>query len=109
MERRLASWKTLYLSKDSSLTLTKSFLSSNLPMYYLFLFLILVGVANHIEKLQRKILWDGINDEFKLHLASWSKICTPHSTSDLGLEPNYFSPSSLWKWLWHFATRKEAL
>jgi hypothetical protein len=52
MECRLAGWKMLYLSKSGRLTLIKSILS-NLPTYYMSLFLILVGVANHIEQLQR--------------------------------------------------------
>ena len=45
MEKRLAGWKSLYLSKGSRLMLIKSTFS-NLPTYYLSLFPILVGVAN---------------------------------------------------------------
>ncbi len=52
MERRLAGWKRLYLSKEGRLTLIESTLP-NLPTYYLLLFLIPIGVANRIEKLQR--------------------------------------------------------
>jgi hypothetical protein len=43
------------------MTLLKSILS-NLPMYYLSLFPIPVGVANQLDKLQRDFLWDGIGD-----------------------------------------------
>jgi hypothetical protein len=64
MERRLAGWKILYLSKGGRLTLIKSTLS-NLPTYYLSLFPIPVGVANCIEKLHRDFLWGGIGNEFK--------------------------------------------
>jgi hypothetical protein len=44
VERRLASWKKLYLSKGGRLTLIKSTLS-NIPTYYLSLFSIPLSVA----------------------------------------------------------------
>ena len=50
MERKLAGWKRLYLSKGGRVTLIKSTLS-NLPTYFLSLFPILASVANRIEKL----------------------------------------------------------
>ena len=52
MERRLAGWKRLYLSKGCRFTLIKSTLS-NLPTYFLSLFPIPTSVAKRIEKLQR--------------------------------------------------------
>ena len=54
-ERRLASWKKLYLSKGGRLTLIKSTLSS-LPTYFLSPFTVPTSVANKIEKLQRDFL-----------------------------------------------------
>ena len=45
MERRLAGWKHLYLSKGRRVTLIKSTLS-NLPTYFLSLFPIPIAVAN---------------------------------------------------------------
>ena len=56
IERKLAGWKKLYLSKVGRLMLLKSTLS-NLPTYYLSLFTIPTHVANRIEKLQRNFLW----------------------------------------------------
>jgi hypothetical protein len=76
IEGQLASWKMLYLSKGGSLTLIESTLC-NLLNYYLFPFAIPVGISNRIEKLQRDFLWGGVGDEFKFHLLSWSKICSP--------------------------------
>jgi hypothetical protein len=52
VERRLASWKKLYLSKGARVTLIHSTLSSILT-YYLSLFPIPVGVAKKLERLQR--------------------------------------------------------
>ena len=56
IERRLAGWKHLYLSKGGRVTLIKSTLS-NLPTYFLSLFPIPATVANRIEKLQKNFLW----------------------------------------------------
>jgi hypothetical protein len=41
-------------------------------------------VANRIEKLQRDFLWGGLGEEFKYHLVSWSKVCSPISKGGLG-------------------------
>ena len=50
MERKLASWKKLYLSKGGRVTLIKNTLS-NLPTYFLSLFPIPASVANRIARL----------------------------------------------------------
>ena len=55
-ERRLASWKRMYLSKGGRVTLTKSTIS-NLHMYFLSLFSIPATMTNHIEKIQQDFLW----------------------------------------------------
>jgi hypothetical protein len=62
VERKLASWKKLYLSKGGRVTLIHSTLSS-IPTYYLSLFLIPVSVAKKLEWLQREFLWNGMEDE----------------------------------------------
>ncbi len=74
MERRLAGWNRLYLSKGGKVTLIKITLS-NFPTYFLSLFPISVGVARRLEKIQRDFLWSGLGEEFKYHLVSWPKIC----------------------------------
>jgi hypothetical protein len=51
IDRRLASWKRMYLSKGGRVTLIKSTLS-NLPTYFMSLFPIPTSVAKRIEKLQ---------------------------------------------------------
>jgi hypothetical protein len=109
MESRLAGWKRMYLSKGGRLTLIKSTLS-NLPTYYLSLFPIPVVVANRLEKLQRDFLWGGLGDEFKFHLVNWSQICTPKMTGGLGVRRMVpFNRALLGKWLWRFATERDAL
>ncbi|XP_041011404.1 uncharacterized protein LOC121255192 [Juglans microcarpa x Juglans regia] len=82
VERGLASWKRLYLSKGGRMTLIKSTLS-NLPTYFLSLFPLPLKVANSIEKLQRDFLWSGLGKESKFHLVDglysnfWGRIGDP--------------------------------
>ena len=76
MERRLAGWKRMYLSKGGKVTLIKSSLSS-LPTYFLSLLPLPGKVAKHMEKLQRDFLWNGIGGEPKIHLVNWAKVCRP--------------------------------
>ena len=76
MEKRLAGWKRMYLSKGGRPALIKSTLS-NLPTYFLSLFPIPVSVAKRIEKIQRDFLWKGLGEEFKFHLVKWDAICSP--------------------------------
>jgi len=84
IERRLASWKRLYLSKGGRVTLIKNTLF-NLPMYFLSLLPIPSSVASRIEKLYQDFLWGGIGEEFKFHLVNWSKVCSPISSGGLGI------------------------
>jgi hypothetical protein len=50
MEKRLAGWKRIYLSKGGRLTLIKSTLSS-LPTYFLSLFPLPLSIAKRMEKI----------------------------------------------------------
>uniref|UniRef100_A0A2N9FD14 Splicing factor YJU2 n=1 Tax=Fagus sylvatica TaxID=28930 RepID=A0A2N9FD14_FAGSY len=109
MERRLAGWKRLYLSKGGKVTLIKSTLSS-LPTYFLSLFPILAGVANRLEKLQRDFLWSGLGSEFKYHLVSWPKICEPVCSGGLAIRHlRRFNQALLGKWLWRYGIERDAL
>ena len=64
MEKKLAGWKRLYLSKGGRLTLLKSTLSS-LPTYYLSLFTDPKVVAMRLERIQRNFLWGSLAECFK--------------------------------------------
>jgi hypothetical protein len=84
MARRLAPWKRMYLSKGGRVTLIKSTLS-NLPTYMMSLYPIPALVAKRIEKIQRDFLWGGLNDEAKIHLVEWDKVCSPMDEGGLGI------------------------
>jgi hypothetical protein len=99
IERRLAGWQKMYLSKGGRLTLLKSTLSS-LPTYYLSLFPIPVSVAKRIECIQRNFLWGGLGEDHKLHLVAWDRVCSPIQQGGLGVKYLIpFNRALLGKWL----------
>jgi len=61
MEKQLASWKKIYLSKGGRITLIKSTLSS-FPTYFLSFFPLPSTVAKRLEMIQRDFLWGGMGD-----------------------------------------------
>uniref|UniRef100_A0A2N9EFE5 Reverse transcriptase domain-containing protein n=1 Tax=Fagus sylvatica TaxID=28930 RepID=A0A2N9EFE5_FAGSY len=109
MERKLAGWKRMYLSKGGRLTLIKSTLSS-LPTYFLSLFPIPVAVASRIDKIQRDFLWGGMGEGKKFHLVNWAQVCQPVHLGGLGIRNlRIFNKALLGKWLWRFGNEREAL
>ena len=102
IERRLAGWQKLYLSKGERLMLLKSTLASLLT-YFMSLFRIPVSVAKRIERLQRNFLWGGLGDDYKIPLVNWRRVCTPLDQGGLGIrELIYFNKALLGKRMWRF-------
>jgi len=102
MEKKLSSWKRLYLCKGGRLTLLKSTLSS-LPTYYLSLFIIPVAVADRLEYIQRNFLWGSLEECFKHSLVAWEKVCSPLEMGGLGVRKLvHFNQALLGKCLWRF-------
>jgi len=90
----------MYLFKGGRITLVKSTLS-NLPMYFMSLYSLLVGVANCVEKLQCDFLWGELGEEFKYYLVSWSNVYSPISEGGLGgSETCYCLLLLLWEMAW---------
>jgi hypothetical protein len=109
VERMLASWKKLYLSKGGRVTLIHSTLSI-IPTYYLSLFPILVSVAKKLERLQSEFLWNGMGDETKFHLVNWHRVCSPIKVGGLGVRNIIkFNQTLLGKWIWRFSQERDAL
>ncbi|RVX03319.1 putative ribonuclease H protein [Vitis vinifera] len=83
-KRKLAMWKKQYLSKGGRLTLIKSTLS-NLPIYFMSLFVIPRKVRLRLEKIQREFLWGDMEERRKIHLVRWEVICKDKRHGGLGL------------------------
>jgi hypothetical protein len=100
IEHRLASWKMTYLSRVAGLPL----LRAPFPIYQrtsCLSFPFLLVLQNRMEKLHQDFLWVGIGEEFKFHLVSWSKVCSPISEGGLGIQNlRMFNHALLRKWLW---------
>ncbi|KAG2682775.1 hypothetical protein I3843_10G000300 [Carya illinoinensis] len=108
IERRLASCKMIYLTKGGRLTLIKSTFS-NLPIYFLSLFLLPARVEKRIESLFRNFLWVGKGDEKKIHLVGWKKVCQPIDCGGLGIKNlSLFNRALLGKWLWRYHLESNA-
>ncbi|KAK2649147.1 hypothetical protein Ddye_016636 [Dipteronia dyeriana] len=69
IEARLAPWKRKFLSKNGRLVLIKS-VTSSIPIYYISVFKMPVGIAQRIEKLQQSFLWGVGLVKKKLHAVS---------------------------------------
>ena len=109
MERRLAGWKRLYLSKGGRVTLIKSTIS-NLPTYFLSLFPIPASVTNRIERLQLNFLWGNFGDDPKIHVVKWATVYAPISSGGLGIRKiRLFNEPLLGMWLWRFGIEEDAL
>jgi hypothetical protein len=108
MERCLAGWKRIYLSKGGHLTLIKSTLT-NLSTYFLSFFPIPADVATRIKKIQRNFLWGTSEEVAKIHLVKWDMMCSPYSHGSLAIKNlRRFNESLLGKWLWRFGVEREA-
>ena len=107
--KRLDGWKRSFLSRGGTLSLIESVLSV-LPIYYLSLFRILVGVAKEIESLMRDFFWEGCDGEEADHLVAWKKVSLPKIYGGLGLgNLVLWNKALLFKWLWRFPLEKVSL
>ena len=107
--KRLAAWKTQYISKGGRITLIRSTLSS-LPIYHLSLFRMPQKVCARLERIQRQFLWGGNAPEKKIPLVGWATVCSEKSKGGIGLKSfSKLNKELLGKWSWRFANYINAL
>ena len=101
--KRLAAWKSQYISKGGRITLIRSTLSS-LPIYHLSLFRMPQKVCVRLERIQRQFLWGGSATEKKIPLVNWATVCSDKSKGGIGLKSfSKLNKALLSKWSWRFA------
>jgi len=106
VKRRLSSWKGRLLSMAGRICLIKSVLCS-IPLFYLSLFKMPVGVANEIVSVQRNFLWGWGSDGRKVAWASWKKVCEAREDGGLGvIDLRIFNLALLGKWIWRLGSDK---
>ena len=107
--KRLAAWKTQYISKGGRITLIRSVLSS-LPIYHLSLFRMPQKVCVRLERIQRQFLWGGSAPEKKIPLVSWATVCSEKCKGGMGVKSfSKLNKALLSKWSWRFANDTNAL
>ena len=80
---------------------------SNLPIYFMFLFVIPKRVTIRLEKIQRDFLWGGGDLVKKPHLVKWSIVCMEKQKWDLGFRSlSLFNKALLGKWSWRFVKER---
>ncbi|WMV28367.1 hypothetical protein MTR67_021752 [Solanum verrucosum] len=108
-EKKLAKWKSQYLSKGGRLILINSVLDA-LPTYMLSLFPIPPGVIKRLDRIRRNFLWQDNKEKKSFHLVKWEEVMT--SKENGGLEINNLklqSKALSMKWLWKYANNNQML
>jgi hypothetical protein len=72
---------------------------SNTPIYHMSMFLLSKTVIKRMDKLRRKLFWQGGSLKKKYHLVKWSKICKAKKKGGLGVKNlRKMNVSLLCKW-----------
>ncbi|WMV34452.1 hypothetical protein MTR67_027837 [Solanum verrucosum] len=101
-EKKLARWKTQYLSMGGRLTLINSVLNA-LPIYMMSLFPIPTRVIKKLDRIRRNFLWQGNNEKKRFHLVKWESVVTGKKNDGLGIKNLIFQSEALrMKWLWRY-------
>ena len=109
MRKKLAIWKSQYISKGGRIMLIRSTLTS-IPIYYMSMLSIPRKVRLRLEQIQRDFLWAGGVLEKKPHLVRWSLVCLEKSNGGLGVKClSILNKALLCKWRWRFAIERERL
>lgn len=108
-KKKLASWKRRFLSFVGRLTLIRSVLSS-LPLFFLSLFKMPVGVAKTTDKIQSSFLWGDSETSRKIHLVNWKEVTMDKNNGGLGIRDlRLVNQCMLLKWWWRFAIEEGVL
>ncbi|WMV26358.1 hypothetical protein MTR67_019743 [Solanum verrucosum] len=108
-EKKLARWKTQYLSFGGRLTLINSVLDV-LPTYMMTLFPIPAGVIRRLDSIRRKFLWHGNKERKGFHLVKWKVVIAGKKVGGMGIKNLKVQSKALrMKWLWKFANENQML
>jgi len=109
VQSRLNSWKGTYISRAGRVVLIKAVLQS-LPLYYLSLFKLPSKVAQEINKIQRRFLWNGQKQGRYNALVKWDVIQKPKQMGGLGVSDCTLKNAALlFKWWWRYASEEGSL
>ncbi|WMV26185.1 hypothetical protein MTR67_019570 [Solanum verrucosum] len=108
-EKKLARWKSQYLSMGGKLTLINSVLDA-LPTYMMSLFPIPLGIINRLDSIRRKFLWQGNTDRKGYHLVKWKAVINEKRFGGLGIKNLKNQSKALrMRWLWKYSNENRSL
>nr|XP_025664883.1 uncharacterized protein LOC112763420 [Arachis hypogaea] len=106
---RLNSWKASSLSLAGRTTLVKSVLSS-MPIYNMHSALLPTATCNSIDRICRNFIWGDTDQNKKVHLLNWKKICEPKQSGGLGIRhAGQMNQAFMMKAGWGLIARKDDL
>ncbi|GAU18134.1 hypothetical protein TSUD_248350 [Trifolium subterraneum] len=109
LQKRLASWKNKYVSLGGRVVLLNSVLAA-IPIFYLSLFKMPVGVWKKIVNLQRRFLWGGVAGSSKIPWVNWRDVCRPKKEGGLGVKDlRIMNISLLAKWKWRLLSEGKSI
>ena len=109
VQSRLNTWKGTCISKAGRVVLIKAVLN-NLPLYYLSLFKIPKKVAQAINNIQRRFLWNGQQQGRYNALVKWELIQKPKDRGGLEItDCTMKNAALLFKWWWRYASEERSL
>lgn len=104
VRQKLQGWKRKSLSLAGRVALIKSS-SAAIPTYVMQTSKLPSGICDKIDQLNRKFLWGGSEEERKMHLVAWDRVCRDKHEGGLGLRnkkwTNFALLGKLW---WHLLT-----
>ncbi|GKC25373.1 putative RNA-directed DNA polymerase, eukaryota, reverse transcriptase zinc-binding domain protein [Tanacetum coccineum] len=99
---KLCQWKARMLSVGGRLTLLKSVVS-NLPTFYMSLYLMPVTVQKQLESMRNRFFLGGDLGEKKVSWVKWNTCLASKAMGGLGIGSIYaLNVALLFKWIWRF-------
>ena len=109
IDRRLAGWKTKYLSLAGRVTLAKSTVST-IASYAMQTAKIPKNTCDKIDQKTRRFIWGGNEDTKRIHLISWERLQSPLNQGGLGCRSSrQVNAAFLTKLEWRVLTEPNAL
>lgn len=106
---KLDKWRKFNLSRGGRSTLCKSVLS-NLPTYYMSLFLMPEKVISILERIMRNFFWEGHKGSKINHLVKWNLVIKPRIDEGLGFGGlKAKNLALLAKWGWRYLNEENSL
>ena len=111
IEARLGGWEARLLSRGCRLVLLQSVLAA-IPIYFMVIFRIPVGVQRLIEGIMQRFFWQGArpSETRGVALVAWRTVCCPKSLGGLGIRHlRHTNTAFLTKWVNHIMQQSEDL